>query len=126
MPKKATILCPKCKTNKRPTYPNGNKGAYCKQCESKRNQLRQNYNIQLLGRFKMMKGCANCGYKGHYSALQFDHIEPKLTGKRIVIAGMSKEKMKKELSLCQVLCANCHAIKTWKERKEGKYAIHTT
>ena len=70
---------------------------------------------QFCSRVKMFKGCAICGYKKHPAALHFNHIDP--TKK---VANVSKlrswVKVKEEIRKCEVLCANCHAIKTVEEK----------
>lgn len=74
----------------------------------------------LLNEFKLEKGCSHCGYKEHVAALQFDHITPvDRDGKKWV--GPKMLKTAKEMMVdpnIQVLCANCHAIKT---RENGDY-----
>lgn len=83
-------------------------------------RTRRKKHRQLLARFKQTKGCATCGYKSHPIALQFDHIEP--ASKSVNRSGSaidpiwSKHRIKQELAKCQVLCANCHAIRTYEER----------
>ena len=69
----------------------------------------QNYKLQL--------GCADCGYKGHHAALEFDHV---LSGKRLNVGECrSYAKAKSEIALCEVVCANCHRIRTWRRRQKG-------
>ncbi len=77
----------------------------------------------LLRRFKRRKGCAHCGYNKYGAALQFDHIIPETKTKRgrarngqAIGDNWGKAKIKRELALCQVLCANCHHIKSHIER----------
>lgn len=63
--------------------------------------------------------CVNCGYSNNIAALQIDHIipkkrrtacEPNQAGK-VLRGKIPKEEV-------QLLCANCHAIKTYeKDRK---------
>jgi 5-methylcytosine-specific restriction endonuclease McrA len=68
---------------------------------------------KVMDRFKVRKGCASCGYNSHPYALEFDHIDP--ATKRMKISDMycySWKRVKVELAKCQVLCGNCHNIKT--------------
>ena len=66
-------------------------------------------------RVKLFKGCAECGYKKHPAALHFNHIDPtKKTGN--VSKMKTWKKVKEEMRKCEVLCANCHAIKTVNEK----------
>ena len=71
--------------------------------------------FKFLTRYKMFVGCALCGYKEHPSALHFDHIDPKEKSFGISRGYKSKgiDTIKKEMRKCQVLCANCHAVKTF-------------
>lgn len=69
----------------------------------------------------MMGSCVHCGYK-NWLALQYDHLER--TKKKFSIADVmsnpyrySLKQIKKELAKCQILCANCHTIRTTKQRK---------
>ncbi len=75
-----------------------------------------------LRKWKMLKGCAICGYKEDYRALQIDHIVP-INGshKRKSFNKYGFKKLKEVLSGCQVLCANHHLIKTRIEAEELKY-----
>ena len=83
------------------------------------NRKRQSYTIELLRRWKRSKGCSHCGYNNPI-ALVLDHIDPATKDKnrksgRAINPLWCKERIKKELALCQVLCANCHTIRTWEE-----------
>lgn len=62
-----------------------------------------------------MKGCSVCGYKEHHVALHFNHIDPS-NKVRNVSACHSVKAVKEEIRKCEVLCANCHAIKTVEEK----------
>lgn len=68
--------------------------------------------------FKLTKGCVDCGYRGHFAALEFDHEGPKSV--EIGRIGSIKRLITEiEMGQCKVRCANCHAIKTW-ERQIAK------
>lgn len=81
--------------------------------KSNRKNARKKYNF--ITRYKRMVGCKFCGYKENVLALQFDHINPKEKSFSLSQGYRSKgmDKLKKEIRKCQVLCANCHAIKTY-------------
>ncbi len=70
-------------------------------------------NIKIIHEEKLRRGCVCCGYNESPYALDFDHLDPatKIDG----VARMSTrniQKIKQEMEKCQVLCANCHRIKT--------------
>lgn len=85
-------------------------------------RARRGYNRRLVGRWKMLKGCSHCDFQAsHGFQLELDHIVWGVTKKykgtdRAFEAHWSKDRIKKELSKCQVLCKNCHALKTYRER----------
>src|SRR3990172_519141 len=68
--------------------------------------------------YKLEVGCEKCGYNENSDALQFDHPEPRRGDKRRHPSWIKSwayfERIKQE---CDVLCANCHAIKTNAERR---------
>lgn len=56
--------------------------------------------------------------------LDFDHIkqeDKKYNISVLIHKGISLDTIKKEMEICQVLCANCHRRKTSKERQTRKY-----
>jgi 5-methylcytosine-specific restriction endonuclease McrA len=62
---------------------------------------------------KLERGCAKCGYRENVFALQWDHIIPVQSGKNW--GGPASMAAAKRLVIdpnIQVLCANCHCIKT--------------
>lgn len=67
--------------------------------------------------------CRNCGYKEHIQALQIDHIEPELRERDTWNSYKVVSKLARGIigtEGLQLLCANCHAIKTFEDRKKFK------
>jgi len=66
--------------------------------------------------------CVKCGYNDNYIALQIDHIEPILRIKNHRISESGNMTLKHivngtiSLDSIQLLCANCHAIKSFDDR----------
>jgi hypothetical protein len=53
--------------------------------------------------------CQLCGYRDHWAALTFHHVDPRL--KRFNIAGSHGRKLetlREEIDRCVLVCANCH------------------
>lgn len=70
---------------------------------------------------KTGKSCMDCGMSYPYWVLDFDHVGPKtLTPARIAKRGWSKARALKELSQCELVCANCHRERTHRRRLEAK------
>ena len=56
--------------------------------------------------------CMDCGYK-NWTALQFDHREPSLKSFEMSkMSGRSFGAVKAEVAKCDIVCANCHLIRT--------------
>jgi 5-methylcytosine-specific restriction endonuclease McrA len=78
-----------------------------------------------LNKHKLEVGCSKCGYKEHPAALQFDHIIPReISARRSKRSGLPQSKKELQIFLesdnIEVLCANCHCIKT---RENGDYKV---
>lgn len=66
---------------------------------------------EFINRYKLLAGCADCGYREHAVALDIDHID----GKTASIPSLrSIPAIKAEIRRhgCQVRCANCHRVRT--------------
>ena len=64
--------------------------------------------------------CIDCGYGAHWAALQFDHLDP--AQKKFNIsggAGIAKKwnTLVEEARKCELVCANCHAIRTYMQHE---------
>lgn len=110
--------CSKCgKTKELSSFYTGSR-SWCKSCHrlaaTERGRNKEKRRRRHLNRYKMMKGCAQCGYRKHPIALDFHHVGGKDKG----IAGMlthSLANLMKEIRKCIVLCSNCHRIEHSKE-----------
>ena len=67
---------------------------------------------------KMTNGCMDCGYNLHPEALEFDHTENnKIHSVADLISRHSKmEAIIDEIAKCEIVCANCHRIRTFNRR----------
>lgn len=70
----------------------------------------------ILNEIKMSAGCADCGYAKAPVALDFDHRDPS-TKSFNVSAGVDASRpwaiILTEIEKCDVVCANCHRIRTF-------------
>jgi hypothetical protein len=68
----------------------------------------------MLSKLKVERGCVDCGYNADPIALDFDHISDNklFTISRAQRAGYSDEKIMAEVAKCEVVCSNCHRIRT--------------
>ena len=102
----------------------------CKRCKAQVDRLRLEENRDRMVTVKVArrreiaawsadlkrgKPCADCGTSFHPAAMQWDHIG---TDKEINIGdtarrGWSRARILKEIAKCELVCANCHAVRTW-------------
>lgn len=61
--------------------------------------------------------CTDCGVQYPYYVMHFDHLGDKAFSIRDGRSG-SYEKLKQEMAKCEVVCANCHAERTF-QRAQG-------
>lgn len=63
--------------------------------------------------YKMKHGCSDCGYNAHPAALDFDHL-PGTVKVRDIKSGQQLGwlALLAEIAKCEVVCANCHRIRT--------------
>lgn len=64
--------------------------------------------------FKTAQGCADCGYSANPVALDFDHREGETKSFPIAskISSFRLDRLWAEIAKCDVVCANCHRIRT--------------
>ena len=69
---------------------------------------------RLSGMIKRHYGCTDCGYNESPYALQFDHIgdDKKASVSNLIRSDYSWSTIKTEILKCEVVCANCHAVRT--------------
>ena len=82
------------------------------------NKELEHYNKQeykrKLAEIKEASGCVDCGI-GNHIILDFDHLrDKKYNISRMIHDGFPWAAIKKEIAKCEVVCANCHRIRTHK------------
>ena len=67
---------------------------------------------KMLAEIKKASGCVDCG-ESNPIVLDFDHIrDKKYNISRMIHDGFSWKAIVKEMQKCEVVCANCHRIRT--------------
>lgn len=72
---------------------------------------------------KMERGCMDCGYRAHPAALEFDHARDT---KSITLSQCSERYwsvVEHEVAKCDVVCANCHRIRTANRTARNKRTL---
>lgn len=97
--------------------------SWCKPCFMARHRdaksRRQRLLLAYIQQVKVSRGCADCGYDANPVALDFDHLPGFEKRFRIatMAAGNSRELIDAEIAKCDVVCANCHRIRTAQRRE---------
>ena len=90
-----------------------------------RNSRKKKQISDYIKKYKEFRGCMDCNIKFPSYVLDLDHRDPslkKFTPSRLSRNG-SWDKMVEELQKCDVVCANCHRIRTHKRKQyHGKKA----
>lgn len=73
-----------------------------------------------LAMLKLEKGCADCGYDTDPAALDFDHVRGVKSDHVSKLRHMGWQRLFDEIDKCEVVCANCHRVRT-AERKRSAY-----
>lgn len=91
------------------------------QIEKDRQSFRasKNRHKEKLDQIKLNSGCVDCGYKEHVEALDFDHIEDNKSFNIGSAKSNCWEILEAEITKCEVVCANCHRVRTANRRLIG-------
>lgn len=62
--------------------------------------------------------CLDCGKNYPYYVMDFDHVKGKKLGNisHMINGGVTK-KVKEEIEKCEIVCSNCHRIRTYERSK---------
>ena len=75
---------------------------------------RKKARLRALVQTKKQEPCADCGVSYPYYVMDFDHVtdDKVMMISQLVLRGATT-KLLVELEKCEVVCANCHRIRTW-------------
>ena len=81
------------------------------------------YLAQYLRDLKTKTPCVDCGINYPYYVMDFDHVRGvKQANVMELVSTLSKKKIDEEIAKCEIVCSNCHRIRTHmrKMAKKGK------
>lgn len=83
-----------------------------------RERIRAGKNRTRAAEYKVLTGCTDCGYNTHHAALEFDHL-PEFEKSQTVASLMYRtwDVIQTEIDKCEVVCSNCHSIRTYERRQ---------
>lgn len=74
--------------------------------------------------FKQQRVCADCKENYPYYMMDFDHLGDKkfsISGFRTHTTNL--DKIKEEIEKCEVVCANCHRIRTYQRSSSSRVSV---
>jgi hypothetical protein len=127
-------LCKNCNTYKSwptefPSKGNNKKGEkiyrhMCKPCWRPFERTKERKKIEkcrdFMVDFLLQNPCVDCG-NSDIRVLEFDHIKEKNTDVSILLSNGKLKRLQEEIKLCEVVCANCHRIRTM---RRGNFYRH--
>jgi hypothetical protein len=86
-----------------------------------RKHATRRHNVEAVQAYKMANACSDCGGHFHFAAMQFDHRpgEEKTMELAHLAARGSPARIAAEMAKCDLVCANCHAVRTFLRRVGG-------
>lgn len=89
---------------------------HCRICQRDLNLARRAPRQAIIDAVKIAAGCADCGIRSpeHPEIFDFDHLpgHEKSKGVASFSVSGSLEDLRAEIAKCEVVCANCHRIRT--------------
>ena len=132
-------ICGLCKQEKKLVEFNKKAGRdyqpFCRLCDNKKSRERYAANKQhhikviaernkqykketddYIRNLKSNTKCTDCKKKHHWFQMDFDHVKGKKDRaiSQMVAQKVSLERIKKEIEKCELVCANCHRLRTYK------------
>ena len=122
------MVCSKCKIDRKLNEFSKRKKGYCLPCNRKyqrfhylthktryrRQRTERKLAIKELINLEKSKPCTDCRKKYPYCVMDFDHkSDKKFNVSQGLVEGYSWERIKKEIDKCELVCANCHRIRTF-------------
>ena len=101
---KCDLVCACC--HRLRTYKQGN--AYLRSMSR-----RYKYHRAIVDELKSSSPCTDCGLKRKACQMDFDHVEQQKTTHPSWLLTAPTEKLLTELNNCQLVCANCHRVRTF-------------
>ena len=85
------------------------------------NKLIRKRNANFIQEIKAKTPCTDCGKNYPYYVMQFDHIyEKNGSVANLVRASVSIARLQREIDGCEVVCANCHAERTYSRKYDDE------
>ena len=110
------LWCKDCRRAYDREYHRRNRARRLRQVKERRRRLAEWHN-----RLKSTTPCADCGGTFHPTAMTWDHLpgSEKVADVSNLIQGGRTLQAREEMGKCELVCANCHAVRSY-ERQTGR------
>jgi hypothetical protein len=107
--------CRECKAAYQRQWYERNRDRHIENVSAIRRELRRKH-AEIVAREKS-RPCADCGVTYPPYVMDFDHVRGKKIREIAVMRGsVSTQTLMAEIAKCEVVCANCHRIRTYRRR----------
>ena len=113
-PRKRDSYCRPCRRSYEREHYAKNREKYKKK-RLKNSRKQRERNRSFVNSQKRGKPCLDCGGVFHFSCMEYDHV----SGDKVkcinsmVQSAFSIKMIKAEMDKCELVCANCHRVRTW-------------
>ena len=95
--------------------------AYHRRTHPRRIEQKRRYHAELVEWYRRLKDapCSDCGGRFHHAAMAWDHREPATNSSDVssmIGRTHSRRQIVDEIAKCDLVCANCHAVRTFRRR----------
>lgn len=137
-------ICKKCNLRKDDVQfgikKDGRFRSYCKSCQNEYSKAHYRINLQkyqdhrkkvrssggIIVQIRELKSttpCSDCHIIYPYYVMDFDHVGKKTAEVSRLISNGCGKRVLKEIKECELVCANCHRIRTYNRRKSPRSVI---
>ena len=89
------------------------------------NKLWRSSNLRYVSAIKSSTPCTDCGNILDSCQMDFDHVRGEKVSGIAQLMDVSRFILDREISKCELVCANCHRIRTWSIRSVPKIECDT-
>lgn len=115
--------CRTCQSSYTKSHYQRNKKSYA--IKARRNSRKREHEVRMLIRSQKSKPCMDCGVSYPHYVMDFDHLEK--GSKKFMLSVAVRDSFKwsnqdvlNEIAKCDLVCANCHRIRTWRRMLDSK------
>lgn len=91
----------------------------------KKSQLARQEKVKYAQELKAKTPCTDCNIQYPHYVMEFDHCRGNKLGGVTFMVGSWKQFFE-ELSKCDIVCANCHAIRTYRRMSQSDLTVSKT